>query len=649
MDDERVRILLVEDDRSHAELILRAFEAHSDRMHVSPARTLHEARAALSETAFDLVIADWRLPDGNAGELLTSRPADARYPVIILTGQGDEALAVEALKRGALDSVVKTETTIAQLPRTVERALREWGHIVEQRRAEQMSRNLLESAPDAMVIIDAAGDIVLVNAQTENLFGYSRDELMGKPIEILVPQRHVERHRIERQQYHTNPSSRAMASGLDLTALREDGREVPVEISLSPIRTEGRSFVVAAIRDVTARKRSEQERARLAHELREAQKMEALGTLAGGIAHDFNNVLTAIRGYVEQARASLPHDAPARQPLEMVELASREAGDVTRSLLTFTHRGRTESAPLELRAHLNASLRFFGRLLPAAIEIHNEALAGDPVWVYANVTQIQQILMNLVINARDAMPDGGTLRLMVRREEARQENVSSVNSDEDSATAVLTIEDDGAGMREDVRARVFEPFFTTKTRGQGTGLGLSVVHGIIADLGGRIEVTSKVEAGTRVTIRFPCCSPPDATPDGPETHDGQPDRGGLILLAEDNEFVRSVVATSLASVGYEVIQTADGQEAMKAFDRFRALLRLVILDVDLPGQSGTKCLEQMRSERPELPIVVIAGGVGFEIEEDATQVLLRKPFLASELTRTVVGMLAKAEDLETAS
>lgn len=175
-----------------------------------------------------------------------------------------------------------------------------------------------------------------------------------------MPDWHVERHCIERQRYLTDPSSRPMASsGLDLTALRKDGREVPVEISLSPISTAGRSFVAAAIRDVTARKRSEQERARLEHELREAQKMEALGTLAGGIAHDFNNVLTAIRGYVEQARTSLPRDAPARQPLEMVELASREASDVTRSLLTFTHRGRTENTPLELRAH--ASLVERGR------------------------------------------------------------------------------------------------------------------------------------------------------------------------------------------------------------------------------------------------------------------------------------------------
>jgi two-component system cell cycle sensor histidine kinase/response regulator CckA len=397
------------------------------------------------------------------------------------------------------------------------------------------------------------------------------------------------------------------------------------------------------ITDITAQKRSEEERAKLEAQLRHAQKMEAIGTLAGGIAHDFNNLLTAIQGSVELARASLPGDHPAADALQTVAQAARQGSGVTRSLLTFSRRAVTEKSPVDLCDVVDESTRLLRRVVPASIDIIAELPHQTPVWVNADATQIQQVLMNLAVNARDAMPDGGRLRITLRRKPAetspRHRRGDSVP---DAAMAVLVVEDSGTGMSEKVRARVFEPFFTTKPRGRGTGLGMSVIHGIITDHAGRIDVESELGRGTRVTIELPCCDPPDAPSARSDERDAVVGHGETVILVDDNDEVRTIMTSALQSAGYQVVPARDGGEAAEEFRRHQTTARLAVLDLDLPKKSGQACFEDIRRARPDMPAIFITGSVDLELDDEQADktLLLRKPFAMTELVASVGKMLA---------
>ena len=351
------------------------------------------------------------------------------YPVVIMTSHGNETIAVEAIKAGALDYVVKSEKILDELPRVAERALREWGHIRERRQAEA-------------------------------------------------------------------------------------------------------------------------KRVQLESELRHAQKMEAVGTLASGIAHDFNNLLTAILGCTELVALHLSDDHPARHSLTLIEKIAEQATGVTRSLLTFAHRAPTSKRPVDLLAVLSESSRFLGRLLPASIE-RLQDLPDAPVWINADVTQIQQVVMNLTVNARDAMLHGGRLHVSL----STRPVVADGGVEEE---AVLTVSDTGVGMSEEDRTRIFEPFFTTKERGAGTGLGLSVVHGIVADHGGRIDVVSALGKGSTFRVLLPVSPPPEAPAERPAIRSREKGHGELLLIVEDNEYVLEVMTAALEPVGYRVVTACDG-------------------------------------------------------------------------------------------
>jgi signal transduction histidine kinase len=400
---------------------------------------------------------------------------------------------------------------------------------------------------------------------------------------------------------------------------------------------------IEMVEDITERKRAEEVRAGLEAQLRQAQKMEAVGTLASGIAHDFTNLLTAIFGYTDLAKATLPDDHPAIRALEMVEHSAMQARGVTDSLLTFSHRRGTEKRPINLLRTVGDTLRLLRRVMSPSIDVVQELSGEGDIWVNADATQIQQILMNLAVNGRDAMPDGGTLRVLLSREPAGRAVKGSPGTLGDRAEAVLVVEDTGVGMTKETRSRVFEPFFTTKPRGQGTGLGMSIIHGIVTDHGGQIDITSQPGRGTRVTVRLPCCAPPKKTAARqsrlPETRG----HGEVIIIVEDDEHVRSIMTSTLRSRGYQVVPAANGTEALAALDDSRDSVRLVIFDVDLPNGEGLAMLQQARRRRSDLPFVVVTGGLeGDPAGQLAKQdCLLRKPFQMSGLTETVARSLTR--------
>ena len=394
--------------------------------------------------------------------------------------------------------------------------------------------------------------------------------------------------------------------------------------------------------DISARKSGEAERERLEQELRQSQKMEAVGTLAAGIAHDFNNLLTAIFGYTELAKLHAGNPE-ATSALEKVEFAAKQAAGVTRSLLTFTRNEPSQKRPLDVREPMRQAVRVLRRVLPDAVEVIS-LLPDQPVWVNADATQLQQILINLAVNARDAMPEGGELRIsLVRQEVSAGDGIHEAQA-ETTGQAVITVQDNGTGIPPEVQARIFEPFFTTKPRGQGTGLGMSIVHGIVKDHGGSIALDSKPGQGLSVAVTLPCCLRPDAAPDSQAERGGPCGNGELVIVAEDDQQVRAITASTLTSAGYDVMQARDGAELMRLFGAHGNEVKLIVVDVDMPKKRGPACLAEIRKTHARIPVVISTGNVDFELDESLAgqTVLIRKPFRMSQLTKLVHETLDRA-------
>jgi PAS domain S-box-containing protein len=363
--------------------------------------------------------------------------------------------------------------------------------------------DLLEAAPDAMIIVNEADRVVLVNGHTEAMFGYLRDEILGQPLTILVPEALTEHRARQNLSSTADAKMRILGSGPALLARRKDGSTFPVEISLSPIHTTGGTLISNAVRDIT-------ERLRLERQLRQSQKMEAIGRLAGGVAHDFNNILTAIIGYADLA-AKRPGVEAARQDLAEIRHAAARAASLTRQLLAFSRSQTLQPRLLDLSFTVAETAAMLRRLIGENITmvIENDESLG---MVMADAGQLSQVVMNLAVNARDAMLEGGTLRIATR-------NVDLTGLAEEHEEVALpagryvtvSVSDTGAGMDAATLPYIFEPFFTTKER--GTGLGLATVFGIVNQSGGCISVRSQPAAGTRFTVYLPRAAAPHHAPD----------------------------------------------------------------------------------------------------------------------------------------
>jgi signal transduction histidine kinase len=400
--------------------------------------------------------------------------------------------------------------------------------------------------------------------------------------------------------------------------------------------------------DIAERIQAQQERAALQEQLHQAQKMEAIGQLSCGVAHDFNNLVTVVLGHVAAARTAGDDSPPVREALNTIEQAAYRARDVTEALLKFSGRLPTEKRPIDLCAAVRESARLLRHTLPASIELVVHTPEQKPVWVRADSTQLQQVILNLALNARDAMPDGGTLRVAVAREGPAGPAVDSINASSPGDVARLEVADTGVGMPPEVVARVFDPFFTTKARGRSTGLGLSIVHAIVEDHGGTVSVESRPGAGSKFTVRLPCTQPKaDSEAPSPELIP-PPGRGELVLVAEDHQLVREIIVSALQSLGYKVRHVSDGTELLECYRRWREQIRLFILDLDLPKRSGLDCLREIRADGMTTPALLITAKVDADLERqlDADTVLLCKPFgmnTLGALTHSLLDSQAREE------
>jgi PAS domain S-box-containing protein len=478
---------------------------------------------------------------------------------------------------------------------------------------------LLEAAPDAMVCVAGDGRIALVNAQAERLFGYGRDELIGQPVELLVPDAVRGVHPGHRAGYAADPSPRPMGAGIELAGRRRDGTEFPAEISLSAIDTEDGLLATAAVRDVTERLEAQAERERLKtraerdrleQQLQQSQRLESLGQLAGGVAHDFNNLLAVITNYAAFVAEEL--NQPAGQPpgqsalsdVEQIQLAAERATRLTHQLLAFARREVVQPRVLNLNCIVASIMNLLQRTLGEHIELVTE-LDPDLNVVLADPGQIEQLLVNLAVNARDAMTGGGKLLIVTGNIDVDDAYAAAHATGRTGRHVTLKVSDNGSGMPREVADRAFEPFFSTKPKGEGSGLGLATVYGIVTQAGGNIRIYSEPRLGTTVTVLLPVTN---QLPTPEEQASGKPERGdGLVLLVEDEPAMREVTRRILVRNGYRVIAAGSGEEALSAAATSPEPIALLVTDVIMPGMQGMEVAERVSEIRPGTPVLYMSG------------------------------------------
>lgn len=638
-------ILVVEDDPAHAEAISRSLELLAQRYRVRLARSMHEARLALSAESPTLVLADLHLSDGNALDLLPDAREQACFPLLVLTSQGDERTAVQSIRAGALDYVVKSPDALAELPRIVERALREWHLRLERVRAERALREseerfrvLFDSAPDALLIYEPDGRVLDANRAAERLFGRTRHELVSSRVDALGFIGHG-----------SEPSPRAYLRAatqqepVALWVITASGERRDVELRTVSVQLSGRAVWLATVQDITARLQAVQAKRRLEDQLHHALKLDALGRLAGGVAHDFNNLLTAISGYAELMLRGGADISEYPSALQEILNASQRAAGLTSQLLAFSRKQMIEPVLLSLNALLDNATRMVQRLIGEDIDLAFEP--AEDLWlVKVDRNQIEQVLINLAVNARDAMPTGGTLRVSTRNVCLDEPECARL-LDADAAPGdyvLLEVADSGAGMDEETQSRLFEPFFTTKARGRGTGLGLSIIYGAVKQNGGFVSVRSQLGAGTRFSIYLPRAQGELAEPTGSEL--SVTARGAeTILLVEDESAVREVVGRFLRNAGYHVLAREDARGAIALMTRPEVKVDMLLTDVVLPGMNGKQLHQHLIALRPGLRVLFMSGYTDDVIAKhglvDPEIALLEKPLTQTALLRAVRSVL----------
>ncbi|HEX2709883.1 MAG TPA: PAS domain S-box protein, partial [Candidatus Deferrimicrobium sp.] len=474
--------------------------------------------------------------------------------------------------------------------------------VTEQKEAEESRARLtmaVEQAGESIVVTDTRGVIQYVNPAFERITGYDRMEVIGQNPRILKSGRH------DAAFYKNLWEALRRGEVWRGTFLdkRKDGTLYEEDAVISPVRDPSGRVVnyVAVKRDVTDVRRMEEQ-------LRQSQKMEAVGRLAGGVAHDFNNLLTAISGYSDLLLHRLPDYSTLRRDVEEIRRAGDRAAVLTRQLLAFSRRQVLQPKVLDLNTVVTTMGQMLRRLIGEDIELSTD-LSPSLSRVKADPGQIEQVIVNLAVNARDAMPDGG--RITVATADAELSPAYAVAHPEvrPGAHVLLSVADTGHGMSDEIQAHLFEPFFTTKERGKGTGLGLATVYGIVQQSGGHIRVNSAADRGTTFLIYLPRVEAPQ---DGVEGADRpllpHPSPGTeTVLLAEDEDVVRRLAREILSGNGYKVLEAGNGREALLLSEAHRGEIHLLLTDVEMPTLSGRELGEQIRLQRPDLRILYMSG------------------------------------------
>ncbi len=503
----------------------------------------------------------------------------------------------------------------------------------------------VDSAPSGLLMVDARGRIVLVNREIERLFGYPRDELLGESVDLLVPEAFRENHARFRDTFLGDAQTRAMGAGRDLYGKRKDGTEVPVEIGLNPLETEEGMFVLASVVDITQRKQHERERRELERQLRQAQKLEAVGTLAGGIAHDFNNILGAIMGFSELLRDAVQGEQ-ARRDLEEITGFVLRGKELVQRIQAFG--GRREGvaralAPAALFSELEGLVR---ASFPPNIEILTR-IHPDSGQVMAEPAGMRQALMNLAVNAAQAMPRGGQLRMEADPVYITDSRARAHPHLREGRHVLLTIADTGEGIPPELQARVLEPFFTTRPAGRGSGLGLAIVHRVVHENAGALEFESFPGEGTTFRIILPSADLSGVLEGAAHTPDEPRGRGERILYVEDEPGLAEAGRRRLEALGYRVTVALDAEAALERFRDSPDGIDAVVSDYLMPGMNGSMLASALARIRPGVPVILLTGFVEEMSDEEFQSMgvteVLRKPTTRMELAEALARVLGRSD------
>ncbi len=639
-----LRLLLVDDVREHAELVrecLHLADGCADAS-VEIAESYGEALALFKGGAFDVAFFDYWLGARDGLALLREvRGRGIDTPVILLTSRGAEEIAVEAMKAGAADYLSKAHLSAETLGRAIRHALALTGEERQRRQAEaalraseERFRALAENSSDAVVLIDHAARITYLTSSSQRHLGWLASEMLGRSLFDFVHPEDCELAGAQLADMLQRPGEAIVA---EMRVRHADHTWRHMEgVGVNRLQEPSVGAIVVTARDVT-------ERQKLEEQLRQSQKMEAVGRLAGGIAHDFNNLLTAILGYCNLMLDDIPPEDPLRQDLDEIRSAGERAAALTRQLLAFSRRQMLQPQIVDINTLVVQMEKMLRRLIGEDVEL-TSSLAADLSPVKVDPASIEQILVNLAVNARDAMPAGGRLTLetgLVDLDAAYADSHATVIP---GRYVMLAVSDTGQGMDAATRARVFEPFFTTKEQGKGVGLGLATVYGIVKQSGGYIWVSSEPGHGTAFKLYFPPAEPiAPAAPPPKEAGGRNAYRGSeTVLLVEDEDAVRALAGQVLRRSGYVVLEARHGLDALRVAERHQESIHLMITDLVMPHLNGRDLAQRFAEVRPDMKVLFMSGYTNHAVvHRDLTpgSAFLLKPFTPDSFARKVRDVL----------
>jgi len=633
--EQPLQLLIVDDDTTDLELCVRGLKKSGFAFEANTATAQEEFRKKLREGPVDVVLSDYNMKGWTGMDALAIvKELRPEVPVILLTGTLGDERAVECIKLGVTDYVLKDQ--LARLPSALNRAREErllrdaeTRALEALRQSEARYRGLVEHLMYGIFWAEEpSGRLLDVNPALVKMLGY---ESAGELLQV----------RFTKALYcdpvaHDSVVADYMQNGRASTTVewrRKDGKIITVHmIGRKTMSPDGKSECAEVmVEDITERKTLEKQ-------LVQAQKFEAIGQLAGGVAHDFNNMIGAILGWADLGIEETELGSRLHRHFQKVRQQGKRAASLTRQLLAFARRQILEPRNVDLNQTAIETLSLLEKVIGSNIEIKAD-LAPDVALVRADPTQIEQVLMNLCINARDAMPAGGCLMIETTNVHLDERFCALQPLARPGSHVMLSVSDTGTGMDAATLDRIFEPFFTTKELGKGTGLGLATVYGIVRQHGGFLHVQSEPEAGSTFRAYFPVSTEAASPPERVE--DSRPVQGGTetILLAEDHDGLRQLAVETLTSLGYTVVLAADGEQAVQEFHVFRDQIQLALLDVMLPKLSGPEVFARIRQMRPDLPAIFVTGyspdTVPIQnVKKDGWPVL-QKPYTSRVLGRAV--------------
>jgi PAS domain S-box-containing protein len=637
------RILVLEDSLTDAEICEYEIKKEIPNCVFLRVETEEKYRKALEEFKPDLILSDYWLPRFTGMEALKiALLRDKELPFIVVTGSMNEETAVACMKAGAWDYVIKEH--MKRLGKAVKAALEQKEMRRKRKGAEEERARLaaaVEQAGEIIFITDREGTIIYANPALEEVTGYSREEVLGKNPRIFKSGRHGEV--FYQNLWDTITAGRTWRGRV--VNRKKDGTLYTEEATISPIRGETGEIThfVAVKRDVTEFLTLQEEKERLQVQFIQAQKMESIGRLAGGIAHDFNNMLGVIIGHAEVAMAEMEEKSSIYQHLQEIRKAAERSAELTRQLLAFARRQPIEPKVLNINEVVKEMVSMLRRITPENIDLTFEA--GENLWpVKADPTQINRLLVNLVTNARDAIRETGHIRLATANRKVDEAFCQGRPFCRIGEYVEITVSDDGIGMEEEMLSCIFEPFFTTKPAGEGTGMGLSIVYGIVKQHDGFIDVKSEPGFGTVFSVYLPRYKGKEM-PEGMEKKmaASTAGEGEIILLVEDEVELLEIGRILCERLGYRVLAASSPREALELAERYRGKINLLITDMIMPGMNGVELAKRIQKICPDVRCILSSGYGAASVLPRESMEFLEKPYTIETLAAKIKAVLRGRE------